>query len=53
MHPGGDASHRASDLAAVAPEIAEWCEDERVTVLAAHDELATALLENATEIEAG
>ena len=34
-------------------KISEWCEGERVTVLAAHDELATALLENATEIEAG
>jgi glyoxylase-like metal-dependent hydrolase (beta-lactamase superfamily II) len=40
-----DLVHSAAELEAAAPELAAWCRAERVTVLAAHDELAPSLLE--------
>ena len=36
----GDLVHEASELLAVAPEIAAWCEEQGVEVLAAHDRAA-------------
>lgn len=36
----GDAAHRASDLADVAPVVAEWCRRENVGILTAHDDAA-------------
>src|SRR2546423_1684179 len=43
----GDLAHTAAELSAVAPELAAWCEAERVVVLTAHDDLAPAFLERA------
>ena len=43
----GDLAHTAAELSAVAPELAAWCETERVVVLTAHDDLAPAFLERA------
>jgi glyoxylase-like metal-dependent hydrolase (beta-lactamase superfamily II) len=40
----GDASLRASELAAAAPLVAEWCDSEGVVVLTAHDDQARALV---------
>jgi glyoxylase-like metal-dependent hydrolase (beta-lactamase superfamily II) len=38
----GDLAHDAQDMQRVAPEIARWCRQEHVTVLATHDEEALA-----------
>jgi N-acyl homoserine lactone hydrolase len=40
----GDAANRAADLRAIAPGIARWCDDERIAVLASHDDAARAVL---------
>jgi hypothetical protein len=36
-------AHTASELVVTDPAIAAWCREENVTVLAAHDQAATAV----------
>jgi N-acyl homoserine lactone hydrolase len=40
----GDAAMRASEFAAAAPAVAEWCRDHSVVVLTSHDDSARAML---------
>lgn len=40
----GDAAHHATELAASAPDVAEWCRREHVVVLTAHDDAAARLI---------
>lgn len=40
----GDAAHRATDLAAEAPAVAEWCRRENVVVLTTHDDAADRMI---------
>jgi glyoxylase-like metal-dependent hydrolase (beta-lactamase superfamily II) len=41
----GDLAHTRAGIRAAAPQVAAWCEAERVTVLTAHDDEASSLLD--------
>ena len=41
----GDAAHRAEEFPQAAPDVAEWCRRENVTVLTSHDDDAVRLAE--------